>query len=141
MVRNPVDRLVSVFRYQRDVERTIPLKRTLMDWLGELEVMLIHRNFAFDNHIRPMTEIVPQDARVFRLEDGTEAIVDWLDELAGDKDGARVIRTSNSYNQRIMQKRRKPRPRPVPTRRQYARIAKLYAADFERFGYDIKGSD
>ncbi|WP_136444160.1 sulfotransferase family 2 domain-containing protein [Pacificoceanicola onchidii] len=97
IVRNPYDRLHSVFLRQRDIEQTIPADMSFADWVGSLP----QPRFALDNHTRPMLDFIPKGARIFRLEDGLGQVVDWLDDLAGNSRGPREIGVSNSHAERL----------------------------------------
>jgi len=131
IVRHPVSRLVSAYHFQTEVERTIPAGRSFGDWLEDIPAILAQDRFAFDNHVRPMTELVPAGADVFHLEHGLDGLVAWCDELLGRSDGPRRVPHAN----RRSAHGRTTTARVVPTAAQTARIAEIYAADFDRFGY------
>jgi hypothetical protein len=134
VVRHPVPRMVSVFRFQRDVEGTIPKDTPFEDWLDR-RLAARPGSYAFDNHVRPMTDMVPMDAAVFRLEDGWDAVIDWLQALCPP--GQTLPRTMPERN--VLEKRLAwagltgapvhPGPEAI------ARITGLCAGDFKRFGY------
>lgn len=133
IVRHPVERIVSAYHFQLDVERSIPASVGFSDWLGDVEDRLAEDPFAFDNHIRPMTEIVPRDAHVFHVEHGLDQLVAWFDALTGRADGPRALPRVNEYGTYTG----KTREKAEPTESDLKRIAAFYAADFERFGYQI----
>jgi hypothetical protein len=70
------------------------------------------------------------DARIFRLEDGLDGIVAYLDGLAGNTDGPRQIAPKNVGTWRGND------TDPVLTDKVLALVAQVYAEDFARFGYD-----
>lgn len=135
-VRHPVRRLVSVFRFQKYVESRLPTYLKFERWLEGLDRTLLLEPYALDGHLRPMTEIVPQDARVFRVEDGLDSLVAWLDEMAGDATGPRRVGRSNVLSQRAP-----TADDVVLTPALHTLIYRLYAADYARFGYDRTGAD
>jgi len=137
VVRHPVRRLLSVFLFQRDIERKLPVTTEFGAFLEGLEKRSRRNPFYLDNHPRLMSDLVPDNATVFRLEDGIDVVVDWLDDLAGDSLGPRQIASVNSYRQRLDQLRREPGPELRITAENRAQIAEIYAADFKRFGYGI----
>lgn len=139
VVRNPLDRIVSVFRYQRDVEFTLPASTLFEDWLEALPGVLADDPHYLDNHARPMTDLVYKAAKVFRLEEGMAPVIDWLDKQAGDKRGPREIAVHNSYAQRLEAADHTPAAEIELTGRARALIGQIYAADFSRFGYDLPG--
>ena len=136
VVRHPVARLVSCWHFQLEVERSIASGITFSDWLLGIEDMWAEQPFAFDNHIRPMAEIVPEGARIFHLEHGLDAIVPWLDSIAGTDAGPRTMPRTNERGAHGG----KASAKLVPNPSDLALIARLYAVDFERFGYLIDAS-
>lgn len=139
VVRHPLDRIRSVFRYQRDIERRLPAGTGFDAWLATLPEVLAGTPHYLDNHARPMADLVYRAARVFRLEDGLAPVVDWLDKQAGDKRAPREIEVNNSYDQRLQAANRAPAAEIVISAGARALIGKIYAADFHRFGYDLPG--
>ncbi|MEO1222940.1 MAG: sulfotransferase family 2 domain-containing protein [Pseudomonadota bacterium] len=129
VVRHPATRLVSVYRFQRDIERSIPSHQAFPDWLHGLAEKRQANPFVYDNHIRPMSDLVPDNAKVFRLEDGLDSVVAWLDDLAGTVDGPRAVPIVNKSS--AAQEGRAVRPSDDDLRL----IAEIFAVDFVRFGY------
>jgi hypothetical protein len=138
VVRHPVSRISSVFRYQRDVEVKIDPNIPFRDWLDDLAEQQDRDPYYLDNHPRPMCDFIPEGTEIFRMEDGLAPVVDWLDDLAGTQEGAREIPLFNSYAQGLAKSKVQPGPPPEITAEIKARIAALYAKDFERFGYSIE---
>jgi hypothetical protein len=134
VVRHPLTRLQSVYRFQKVWQETIPAELSFSAWLATLEGALAAEPFYLDNHVRPMTDLVPEGARVFRIEDGTTPIIAWLDRLVGDAEGPRAFRHMKSH--KLIHERKGVPVQPItPTPADIALIAALYAADFARFGY------
>lgn len=135
VIRHPVDRLASAFLYQREIEETIASDTSLEDWLEYMPTRRQETPFAFDNHTRPMSDFIPEDSLLFRLEDGLNPVVAWLDDFVGMAEGPREILPFNVLNTRLANEARPPVALKVD---QSARdlIATLYHEDFERFGYD-----
>jgi len=129
VVRHPVDRLVSEFHYLRDHLLRIDPSESFSSWLSQIDGALATTPWLYDNHLRPMTEMVPVGATVFRLEDGLEWIIPYLDALVGSSDHslqfARVLTRDASI------------PKVVPTACDIATIERIYRRDFDRFGYDL----
>ena len=134
VVRHPVDRMLSTFHFQSEVQQVIAPDCTLTDWLAALPALMAADPFYADNHCRPMGDLVPQGAVVFQLEQGLEPVVDWLDQLAGNQGGARSIDPVNVRGSRP-QYPRTLTPRRLPSPADIATIEQLYAADMVRFGY------
>jgi len=133
IVRHPVSRIVSAYHFQLEVEQSIPASMEFSDWLADMEERLKEDPFAFDNHIRPMSDIVPEPAVVFHVEHGLDALVPWFDVLTGTRAGPRALPRVNAHGAYSGGKTGKA----VPGDSDLARIARLYAVDFDRFGYEI----
>jgi hypothetical protein len=82
-----------------------------------------------------MSDFILEDSRLFKLEDGLNPVVAWLDGFVGMAEGPREILPFNLLNTRLANEARPPVALKVD---QSARdlIATLYREDFERFGYD-----
>ena len=134
VVRHPVDRLISAFHFQKEREKSIPRRTKFSKWVQRLEPAMAKNPYLYDNHVRPMDELVPASARVFYLEDGLDALVPWFDDLLGNTLAPRTIELVNT--------RKKSQTLKIhPTADDLERIARLYRADFERFDYEIEGSN
>ena len=131
IVRHPVARIVSIYHFQQELEASIPSALGFSDWLGLLEAGAPDDPFRYDNHTRPMSEIVPEGAAVFHMEHGLDRLIPWCDLLTGDTAGPRALLPENTKGQYVTQRS----ARIVPTAADLARIARLYATDFARFGY------
>ncbi len=133
IVRHPVARLISAYHFQLEVEKTVPAGTGFSAWLDHIEAAEARDPFVFDNHTRPMDAIVPEGAEVFRLEDGIDALIPWLDSVTGTAEGPREIPKVNERGAYAKGGGEKARP----TEADLARIETRYAADFTRFGYDL----
>jgi hypothetical protein len=130
VVRHPVKRLISAFQFQIEKEGTVSALWTIDEWFEDWLGKAGSQPFLYDNHLRPISDIVPADAAVFRLEDGLAPLVGHLDRLAGNSEGPREIPHENA------RKGKAPGPAVAPTDRTLARVADYYAEDFRRYGYD-----
>lgn len=88
LVREPAARMASEYRWQRRQRRGTRAGRWLAHlpfsvWLRVMLATARINPHAFDNHVRPQTDFVPDGAAVFRLEDGLEAPLAWLAEITG----------------------------------------------------------
>lgn len=128
IVRHPVSRIVSAYHFQLEVEHTVSRNVSFTEWLETIAETREEDPFQSDNHVRPMTEIIPEGAQVFHLEHGLDAMVPWLDAVEGAQNGPRFVGRSNV---RKGGKDNKVTPSPADM----ALIEEIYAADFTRFGY------
>lgn len=130
VVRNPVSRLISAFFYARDVARLTPLSSDFNSWFKDAATWIESRPFHYGGHLLPQSALVPEGARIFRFEDGLEQVVPYLDGLAGNSDGPRDILPRNVGKWRLEE------AAPIPSTETLALIARVYAADYARFGFD-----
>jgi hypothetical protein len=130
VVRHPVRRLISAFFFARDITHKVPAATDFNIWAVETLARIPQDPYLFGGHVRPQTALVPDGSRIFRLEDGLDPIVPYLDALAGNAKGPRQITSKN------VGKWRSKDPAPVPTDEVLAMIARVYGEDFARFGYD-----
>lgn len=138
VVRHPALRLRSVFLYQRDVEETLTAETSFSAWLRTIPGQRQGDPFLFDNHLHPMGDLVPQDARVFKLEQGLDPLVRWLDRIA-DSHSPLQLEHINSHADRVKTLgKQAPGPTPALSPRDLAFISGMDASDFERFGYHTK---
>lgn len=133
VVRDPVARLISEYRYQRTERRAGRLagllrKLGFSSWLCLMAEVHARNPYAFDNHFRPQTEFVPNGARVFRLEDGLGQVGVWLCAQAGE---AGPVAMPHEL------KARGHGPAVQPMRQDLELIIRWYSEDFGRFGYRL----
>lgn len=129
VVRDPVARMVSEYRYQRCHRRGTWAGRALTHlpfslWLRLMLAMARENPHCFDNHFRPQSDFVPKGAEVFRLEDGLEAPLAWLG----------VMGRARSLTKPPHQLKSGEFPVEV-TPGDAALIGDVFARDYTRFGY------
>ena len=130
VVRHPVARLVSEYRYQRR-HGLIQLSRLRVfgfdAWLRyALFRLRTHPDWRV-GHFRPQVAYECFNCEVFRYEDGLELVSKRISSITG-------ILLPESPRQTNVSK-----PRPVRiSERSMMLIARHYASDFERFGYSLE---
>lgn len=129
-VRHPLRRAISTFFFWRDTMKQVPLSAEFNDWFRTAAGQIDSAPFSHGGHLMPQVMLVPQAARVFRLEDGLEPVIPYLDALADNSDGPREIPSRNVGRWRTEE------AHPTPTVETLDLVARIYAADFERFGYE-----
>ena len=135
VVRHPVDRAVSEFRFRRGLRprsrrvtrpgRLGPEPEAFAPWVQYATDAWPRHPYLFDNHIRPQSEFLGPKTQVFRLEDGLDRVFTALEKVLG-----RAIAAP---------RRREQVSDPIPvevTENTKARLAAFYARDFEVLGYD-----
>lgn len=127
LVRDPLARVLSEYRWQRGASRM-----SRMDFSAWLRVVIAaarREPRIYENHIRPQDQMVPAQAEVFRLEDGFDAMIARLDAVTGTT--APGIAVGHLKN-------RQKDAAPIPVLAEDAAlVAEYYAADYARFGYDL----
>ncbi len=131
VVRDPVARMVSEYRYQRTGRLTGPFggpvrRLGFSAWLRLMFALADRNPYTHDNHFRPQIDFLPREgARVFRLEDGLHAVLVWLAAQAGEpapRTPPHDLRTSGGED-------------VVPTAADRALIHARFREDYLRFGY------
>ena len=129
VVRDPAARLASEYRWQRRRRRGTRLGKALAFlpfslWLRVMMATAQRNANAFDNHLRPQADFIPEQARVFRLENGLSELIHWLVETTGEAPCDDLV------------------PHAIPSGagpaiapRDLALIGDIFAVDYERFGY------
>lgn len=129
VVRDPVARMASEHRWQRGHRRGTRLGKLLARlpfsfWLRLMLAVAARNPHAFDNHLRPQSDFIPEGAVVFHLEEGLAPVADWLEATTG------AAPTHADF------------PHALPSGaahslapRDEALIARAFAADYVRFGY------
>lgn len=135
IVRHPVDRLASAFLFQREIERKIAPDTSFYEWFIDVTENRVQNPFAYDNHIRPSLDFIPENAAVFRLEDGLEPVVTWLDLQVKDFEGPREIGSKNVLSARLEWQKQAPVSLRLSDAER-ALVHEYYNVDYERFGYD-----
>lgn len=130
IVRHPVARVVSAYHFQMEKEKSISAQVDFSHWIEDLAESMEENPYIYDNHLRPMDDIVPQGAHVFYLEHGLDVLVPWFDDLTGKKTAPRAV---HRVNERKAGEAEKVKPTPSDL----SVIAELYSADFSRFGYEL----
>lgn len=132
VVRHPADRLLSAFYFQRDVEKKIKRDAVFSNWLVKLQEKLRENQFAFDNHFRQQTELIPSECQIFRLEDGLKKVTEYLDEVLGEQDTQLEI---GNFNSNISG--RKGADVDLTTS-DHEIIERIFSLDYEKFGYELR---
>jgi len=77
--RNLLTRLVSEYHYRNSIASTAGME----DWFSEQQQKYALDKSTLDNHIRPQVEFVTEHCRIFKLEDGLEALFQKYEDFLG----------------------------------------------------------
>ncbi|MBO9468075.1 sulfotransferase family 2 domain-containing protein [Tropicibacter sp. R15_0] len=137
-VRHPATRLRSMFRFQRDIENALPPNTRFRSWIEGLPRTLATAPYALHGHPRLMSDYVPKQAQVFRMEEGLDQIIPWIEALIGEEpsDPPETLPRVNELERRLPPEVVN-RPPVLLDEANLALIADIYASDYDRFGYDI----
>lgn len=124
LVRDPVSKLQSEYRYQTGVSRMS--RMSFSTWLHVMMACLRVEPRIYENHIRPQAEMVPEGAEVYHLEqDGIGQMIRRLDEV-----------TAEPRPDLIPEHRNKRPVEPIRlSREDIALIERHFAQDYARFGF------
>jgi hypothetical protein len=126
MVRHPVARIASEYRYQMRKRGWLRDRLSFSGWLRYALARRAINPWYRDNHFRPQHEFELAGAEVFRFEDGVDACIAMLAERLGTPPPARQIREKIS-----------PARGFAFSCGDLARIEAVYAKDLARYGYDM----
>lgn len=119
VVRDPVARMVSEYKYQQQLRRfTMPFE----DWLDMVFAEYRKDPYCYQNHIRPQHEFIAPRVKMFRFENGLEAPLQFVcDKLKLQPEPLKSFkRSANPF---------------VPSETAIARVQDFYAKDYEVLGY------
>jgi hypothetical protein len=82
---------------------------------------------VYDNHIRPQADLLPEGTNIFKLEDGIDALIPYLDGILGEE-------AADFEIPHLLKSKREE----ISISRQDIRLIRnYYKEDFERFGYPV----
>jgi hypothetical protein len=124
MVRHPVDRIVSEWKWQSRRLMRFYRRLSFSRWL-HYNLTAAARDLHYrDNHFRPQVEFKAFDAEVFRLEDGLLPVLRQLKERTGLPLPVQDIYEKKSREDAMFL-----------SSEDYVRITDFYRDDFHQFGY------
>jgi hypothetical protein len=131
VVRNPIERIKSVFLFQKYVENALPSSLSFERWIDGLARSIKLDPYSLNGHTQPMVSFVPTDAKVFRLEDGLDRLEAWLNLVSEDFVDCNFIPWKNRTSDRM----KKDEPHIILKDTTIEKIRSIYSEDFSRFDY------
>ena len=136
VVRDPVARMISEYRYQCRDRLTgragWPLRRlSFSTWLALMLRVAARNPYSHDNHFRPQVAFLPETGvTVFRLEDGLAPVGAWLCAAAGETCPADAFPHDLKSGAEAVPM--------LPSRQDLALIAEAYAEDYRRHQHLVR---
>ncbi|MEM8790941.1 MAG: sulfotransferase family 2 domain-containing protein [Pseudomonadota bacterium] len=128
IVRNPLNRLLSEYQWQR--QASFMSRFSFSTWLRIVTKAYAYDARVYGNHIRPQDQMVPEGVETFQLEDGFEAIIARIDEVTRS--------THPDLGVGQFKRRTAPREEITVYRQDVALVQSIYSTDYARFGYPLE---
>ncbi len=125
VVRHPLERLLSQYRYQTRKPNPIRNNLPFSVWLRYVLLRQRITPYYRDNHFRPQHEFEAFGADVFRLEEGLAAPLEQLNKRIGVEDSKAVVWVNKTASKDV---------KVTPEDREL--IFSVYKEDFLRYGYE-----
>ena len=129
IVRHPVARLVSEYRYQMRKPGWLRSRLSFSGWLSYALARRAVDPWYRDNHFRPQHEFILPGMEIMRFEAGVDACLRRIAERLGTPAPTASIREKPSPDTQL-----------ILTGAALARIRQTYARDFAAFGYGVEVS-
>lgn len=128
VVRHPEDRIISEYKF-RAGQSKIHASLAFNDWLQIVMAASRANPFVFDGHIRPQTDFIPNNCKVFKLEEGLDKLNEWLSEVIDiELPSQRFTHHSNKSKNIDV----------APDNASRELINAFYSADFNRLNYQAR---
>lgn len=132
VVRNPVERFISAFKFQLLVENTIAADRNINEFIAEDLASISITLGQFDNHFMPQSVfLMPNlEYKLFRFEEGFSKVKWYIDH--------RFLGTAAKVNMQHKNKGRDTESLDEQlklTTSSLALLKEIYQADYEKFGF------
>lgn len=124
IVRHPVDRIVSEFKFQTRKPTRFWRGLSFSRWLRRNLARTARDPFNRDNHFRPQVEFEAFGPAIFRFEEGLQPCFQWLQEKIGLPPPAADIHVWKSRDRKV-----------DVSGDDLEAIRAFYKADFDRYGY------
>lgn len=126
VVRHPEDRIISEYKFRAGRSK-IHASLAFNDWLHIVMAASRANPFSFDGHIRPQTDFIPGNCKVFKLEDGLDTLNEWLSGIIDvELPSTGLMPHSNKSREMAV----------TPDDASRALINSFYSADFAEFNYE-----
>lgn len=122
IVRNPIDRFVSEYRFQvQHFGLTMDINRWGANLLKKAET----QPHILDNHVRPQSDFILPDTNVFQLENGLQSVWNYIYQMTGHRPSI-PTETKINFTKNI---------ETTIDSDLLGQLRNFYQIDFDRFGY------
>lgn len=97
LIRHPATRFLSAFNHHRN-RHNIPFYTRPINFLNRIINFTANDHYRFDNHFRPMCDMIPENAHVFHIEEGLDDVIDFLTSALNTRLDKHLLTTSNRGN-------------------------------------------
>lgn len=137
VVRHPVSRISSVFKFQRDVQNRIPIDMSFSTWIASIERDHNSGGCRYDNHTLPATSLLIPGTTIFHFENGLSSVKQWLDRLDPYNEVIEEMPWKNKYEDLLKSSQKRTPSELVMEETDFETIARIYQSDFNTLGYNI----
>jgi hypothetical protein len=124
LVRHPIERLKSEFRFRKHLMGEVQQDADFNSWIEQLLDHYKYDTTVSDNHIRPQVEFECLGARVFRIEDGMLPVCRFLNTHFSREVLVNVERHHATTREDVF-----------VSLDNLLRLRDFYREDFQRYGY------
>ena len=129
-MRNPLERFVSAFEYQKQTAGKIDLSDDINDWVAGSLVESANSPGLFDNHFMPQHFfLLPKKYNIFHLENSLDPLKNFMDQMFFGRVRASEILVKNKGSQNTVELTKSLHSTSVQ------KIEETYALDYKFFGY------
>lgn len=128
VVRHPEDRIISEYKFRAGRSK-IHAALPFSDWLHIVMAASQANPFVFDGHIRPQTDFIPDNCKIFKLEEGLDKINEWLSGVVDIELPSTGFTHHSNKSQNI---------NITPDNQSRWLINDFYSSDFKQLDYKVR---
>lgn len=126
IVRNPLERIISEYKYRKKHNGSVKLLLDFDTFISYALTEYEKNPYILDNHIKPQSEFLLPDTKIFKLEDGLQNVIEWLrDEASLKRLDSNVTNKNSSGKEKIYM-----------SMATFNKLLTFYENDFKQFDYE-----